>query len=550
MTLAQTSRLKPLLDACVKGILRALVLLVSVSLFSCASPPAAKDNRAQPGAAAPAVSATQAPEPPSVPVPEETAAPLVIGVEDAVLTALENNPELAVERLNPRIQSTFEDEEAASFDPSLSAEASHDRQKSERLTGAGPATESTVAQENAGDLTLSKTFPTGTEVALEALTSQTNSSQNPSPFNSTRAGLSVTQSLLRGFGSDSNLVGLRQARLDTAASEYELRGFTEALVADVETKYWDYFLALREIEIFTESLKVAEQALSEIEERVNIGDLAEIELAAGQAEVALRREDLIDASGNLAVARLRLLQLLSPPGARMWDRDVQLSDKPSEPPVSLDEVSDHVALALEMRPDLNQSRLAIERDQLEVVKTRNGLLPKLDLFITLGKTGYADSFRSSAGDVGGDDYDVNARLSLEYALGNRAARARFTRAALNRSRSDGALRNLAALVELDVRTAHIELQRAAEQVVATAATRRLQEETLRGENEKFRVGKSTAFLVAQAQRDLLVSQIGEVRAVVNYSKALVTLYRLDGSLLLRRGIAAPGAKSPDPAAPK
>jgi len=550
MTLAQTSRLKPLLDACVKGILRALVLLVSVSLFSCASPPAAKDNRAQPGAAAPAVSATQAPEPPSVPVPEETAAPLVIGVEDAVLTALENNPELAVERLNPRIQSTFEDEEAASFDPSLSAEASHDRQKSERLTGAGPATESAVAQENAGDLTLSKTFPTGTEVALEALTSQTNSSQNPSPFNSTRAGLSVTQSLLRGFGSDSNLVGLRQARLDTAASEYELRGFTEALVADVETKYWDYFLALREIEIFTESLKVAEQALSEIEERVNIGDLAEIELAAGQAEVALRREDLIDASGNLAVARLRLLQLLSPPGARMWDRDVQLSDKPSEPPVSLDEVSDHVALALEMRPDLNQSRLAIERDQLEVVKTRNGLLPKLDLFITLGKTGYADSFRSSAGDVGGDDYDVNARLSLEYALGNRAARARFTRAALNRSRSDGALRNLAALVELDVRTAHIELQRAAEQVVATAATRRLQEETLRGENEKFRVGKSTAFLVAQAQRDLLVSQIGEVRAVVNYSKALVTLYRLDGSLLLRRGIAAPGAKSPDPAAPK
>ena len=56
--------------------------------------------------------------------------------------------------------------------------------------------------------------------------------------------------------------------------------------------------------------------------------------------------------------------------------------------------------------------------------------------------------------------------------------------------------------------------------------------------------------MAQAQRDLLVSQIGEVRAVVNYSKALVTLYRLDGSLLLRRGIAAPGAKSPDPAAPK
>jgi outer membrane protein TolC len=46
--------------------------------------------------------------------------------------------------------------------------------------------------------------------------------------------------------------------------------------------------------------------------------------------------------------------------------------------------------------------------------------------------------------------------------------------------------------------------------------------------------------VAQAQRDLLQSQIDEVAAVVNHLKALVELYRQDGSLLERRGIAAPG----------
>ena len=57
-----------------------------------------------------------------------------------------------------------------------------------------------------------------------------------------------------------------------------------------------------------------------------------------------------------------------------------------------------------------------------------------------------------------------------------------------------------------------------------------------------RVGKSTSFLVAQAQRDLLVSRIAEVRALANYLKALVDLYRQDGALLAHRGISAPGSE--------
>jgi outer membrane protein TolC len=42
--------------------------------------------------------------------------------------------------------------------------------------------------------------------------------------------------------------------------------------------------------------------------------------------------------------------------------------------------------------------------------------------------------------------------------------------------------------------------------------------------------------VAQAQRDLLVSQIAEVRAVIQYRIALIRLFLAEGSLLSRRGI--------------
>ncbi len=101
-------------------------------------------------------------------------------------------------------------------------------------------------------------------------------------------------------------------------------------------------------------------------------------------------------------------------------------------------------------------------------------------------------------------------------------------------------------VELDVRTAFIEVNRTREQISATAATRKFQAEKLRAETEKFRVGRSTSLLVAQVQRDLLFSQIAEVRGVANYLKALVELYRLEGSLLERRGISAPGREPVEP----
>jgi outer membrane protein TolC len=44
--------------------------------------------------------------------------------------------------------------------------------------------------------------------------------------------------------------------------------------------------------------------------------------------------------------------------------------------------------------------------------------------------------------------------------------------------------------------------------------------------------------VAQAQRDLLASQLSEAQAAVGYLLAVVTLYRLEGTLLERSGIEA------------
>ncbi|MDF1555279.1 MAG: TolC family protein [Deferrisomatales bacterium] len=469
----------------------------------------------------------------------DAAGPLRITVADAVLLCLQNNRAFAVERYNPVLTRTVEEEQRAAFDPVLGGTAS--RQWDRQPGGAGGFGNLTAASTDVA-VSAAERLPTGTSLDL-GLSGRAGSSTGG---DSARLGLTVTQALLRGFGTDANLATLRQARLATLASEYELRGFAQGLVAQTEQAYWDYTLAQRQIEIVEQSLALAQTQLEETVQRIRVGQIAEIERAAAEAEVALRRENAIDARSRLATARLTLLRLTNPPGGSPWGRDIETLDAPTLPEKVLDDVEDHVQLALRLRPELNQARLQLQRGELEVVKTRNGLLPKLDAFVSLGKTGYADSFGGALGDLDGNGYDARVGLTGEFPWGNRAPRAVQRRSELGRDQATEAVENLLQLAQVDVRSAHIEAQRFQERVAATAATRRLQEEKLRAETEKFRVGRSITLLVAQAQRDLLQSQIAEVAAVVNSRKAVVELTLQDGSLLARLGIAAPGAQAVEP----
>ncbi len=471
-------------------------------------------------------------------VTETESGPLRISLKDAILMAMENNPSLIVERFNPDIQETFSSEEKAAFDPILSAQISAQRNDS-----SSSDLDSSTTDIYQGSLSLKNFFPLGTFMEAEISSGLADDSQYSDPYANTRLGLSVTQPLLRGYGKDANLAKIHQSRLNTAITRYELRAFSESLLARVETTYWNYALSQRQIQIVEESLKIGQQQLSETQEMIRVGTMAEAELAAVLAEVASQKQGLINAKSALASNRILLLQLLNPPGKSSWDRKVELVHAPELPEVTLGEEMIYVTSALRNRPDINQARLDIQKGELELVRTKNGMLPRMDLFINLGKTGYADSFPGSASDLTEDSYDLLVGLSFEYPLKNRKARAQKMRSRLQQDQAEKALENLAHLIEFDVRNAYIEVNRTREQITASAATRKFQEEKLRIETEKFRVGNSTNFFVAQAQRDLLLNRINEVSAVVDYLKALTDFYRLEGTLLERRGINAPGSDS-------
>jgi outer membrane protein len=467
---------------------------------------------------------------PSKPASDEAAgsgaygSALSLTVREAVLLALEHNGSLAVERLGNAVTKTYEREEKGAFDPVLTGDLGY--------SNAGGSTASGNASASAG---VTIPLPSGTEVTGAV-------SLDAGDRVSLGFSAEISQELLEGGRRAANLARVRQAEIDSFSSDYELRGFSEALVASVESAYWDELSAELRVEIFDEGLSLAEQQLDEIRERVDVGTIPAIELIAARAEAALRREALLEAESLREKARLRLLSLLNLPGDGLYDTRVVTLDRPAKPAAGVESLGAHLEAALGGRTDLRQAMLAREKGELEVAKTKNGLLPRLELFISLGKTAYADSFSGSPAGSG-EDLTFDASLALSQPIGNRQDRALRDRAVLTLRQTETAILNLRRLIELDVRSAYLDAGRTRDQIDLTAVSRSLQEEKLAAETEKFRVGRSTALLVAQSQRDLLDSKIAEEEALIGHMKSLINLYRLDGSLLRRRGIEAPAGMS-------
>ncbi len=469
------------------------------------------------------------PGPAAVEIPGE------LSVEQAVLLTLRNNRDLRVQQLTPVVTGTFEQIEKGVFAPELVAEIGYNKEKTSETSRSSGTRFNVEATETVETVGVNQYLPTGTSLEI-ALEHSRNTSNRTPEQEETLLGLSLTQALLRDFGPAVNLAGVRQAELDTLASIDELRGYTETLVATTEKAYWHYVLAKEEIAIFASSLDVAQQQLEDIELRIEVGILPDIEAAAARTEKALRVQALIDARSQLEERRLQLLRLIGPDDGNLFDKEIELISELRLRAKPVADLHERIRLAEKSRPDLSEARHRLRRRSLGTMITRNGLLPRLELFIALDKTGFGARFSDSVSHLDDDTYDFNAGLRLSHFLDNRAARARNLAAFAGRQQASEAVANLRQLVELDVRLAVNEVERSRQQISASRETRIAQEQTLAAEKERFDVGTSTALEVAQAQRDLLSSRIAEIESIVNYRMALVDLYLAEGSLLARRGI--------------
>lgn len=460
---------------------------------------------------------------------------MTLTLAEAVESALAHNPAFRAQLLQPSVAATDVDLEAAAFDPVLFAQLSYAESASERLARAGSGIEFQQRRDLVGLAGVSAYLPTGTRIEGVAEVFEEDTNFSNQSLAQTRFGVGITQNLLRGFGTGPNLVRLRQAGLDTQSSWFELKASAQVLVAAVETAYWNYLLAQQAVEVVENALDLSKRQLSEIEQRVQVGRLARLNLPAAQAELALQEEALIEAETALQQARLRLVRLVFPRRSDRWTMPLVLLP-PTDPVELTDDAGLHVMVALSLRPDLAQARLAWDSRDLELVRTENGLLPDLRVFADLGISGYGRSVDRSTHSINRDTHDWRVGLLFEYPWGNRAARSEFTRARYTLRQATEAIVNLHELIEEEVRTALVGVDRSRRLINATEATLNFARESYEAEHTRFMEGRSTTFQVAQAQQILLNAQIARLRAETGLRLALIELFVADGTLLERRGI--------------
>ena len=464
-------------------------------------------------------------------------ASFTISLRDAVGMTIDNNIALNMQKLDPEVYATSVETAKAEFDTSISAEI-QGSDKHTRSINKNDVIENGSNHGTTASIEASNKSTSGIQTTIGASVNRSKTTSHSSLYAS-RLGIDVTAPLMRGAGHEVNLVTLKKAELDLDWSKYELYGYVLDLISETEKKYWDYYMKLEQLKIVQESLDLAMQQREETKKRVDVGKIAESELAAADAEVALCQEDLIDAESNVVTSAVALLRSINPDSDNFWKNRPSLKSVPKLREIDNYDfnLDDCIADALILRPELRQAELQLRKNELDVVASKNGMLPKLDFFLTLGKTGYSDSFKGSEPSFNHKEpFDSSVGLVYQYNPKRRSEKAKLNRANLNVKLQKDSIKNLEQVVKEDVIKAYIEIKRAKEQLAATNATTQRQEEKLRVENVKFNVGKTTAFQVAQAQRDLTEAKLTKVKAIVSFTTAKTDLLRATGLLLKFRGI--------------
>jgi outer membrane protein TolC len=463
----------------------------------------------------------------------------------AICQALGSNQNLRLEKLRPEISNTGIENAESEFDTNLDAGVFYRVAKSSTQ---GPRSNDGGSTFTSGDIStnvsrsldanigLSGRLPTGTNYRL-GFSSTRSDTNNTQPFYSSTLNANITQNLLRGAGCDVNLIRVWTAKNDFVSSLYQLQQVLINLVTDVQNAYWDVFLALRTLQIQRTAYDVARQLRLRAEEFVRVGRAAPLEALSAQAEEASRISAVINAASDLKRRELAFLRLINPECLTSgWRSLVYPAEQPILPTERL-VPEEHVRLARYYRPDLRQAQIDLANGELEVVRTENGLLPQLDLVADYSLSGVGNHYTNTLGKIADRDFPTyRVGLQFSYPLQNRAANAAYRRATFQRRLAEEAIRNFCQIIDVDVRTAIIEIERTRRLIDSTRVTEALRIRELEAESEKFRVGRSTQINVNQAQRDLVQAQLDRVTAEVANIKAYLELYRAEGTALLRRGI--------------
>ena len=462
-----------------------------------------------------------------------------ISLNDVVLCTIARNLNIKLSDIANRIQHDEFHVQEGIFDLQISGSVQANSSDEPVIadTGTGPMKANNTRKTVSAGASVSQLLPTGGVVALlfDDARIKTNSTGIVSPYYRAGATLSVTHPLLRNAGA---LVTQSQIIISQYTNQITASQFRAQVMHEISTSmqlYYDLIFAVSNVDIQRISLAQAQELLRVNTAKFNAGVLPELDVLQAQSDVALRQQGLLQALQQVDFVsdrlRTQLAQISEDPGLGLMPLD-----QPMVPEFEIDQQR-FLSEARRFRPELDQTRLDIERSKINREVAHNRTLPQLDAFADYGGVGVDTSWSNSATNVY-DDNNGNWRAGVQfnYPLQNRAARYRFHQSEKQLDASYIRLAQTEDAVTLDVLTNVRNVETNLQQIALGRSTVEFNKSKVDTGQKRQAVGLATTFDVLAFQTDLANARINLLRAVIGYNKAIVQLEQAKGTLLDRFNI--------------
>jgi len=473
-------------------------------------------------------------------------------IEEAVQTALEQNLDVQVERINPKIAEKDVDAARGVWLPQLAGSMqfrNSDQVPNSILSG---AEDTLTSRSFSGTAGYDQLFPTGTSLSVGYDAARQTSNGSFSSFNpelNSSLSFDLVQPLLRGFRIDVNRAQFRISKKNQEITDVQLRQQIVTTTRAVRLAYWTLVGARYNLGVAQASLDISRQTLRDNRTRVEVGTMAPIDVVGAEAEVARNEEAAIVAAAQIDEAEDSLRALIfDPKSPDFWTMDLDLADAPQLPQTNADvDVEGAVKAALGKRTDLVQLRKQLEIALINLDLAKDNVKPQVNAVVSYGlnavggvqvQRGPGDPdnpfepgpiistterrFGSVLGDLFGLDFPTwTVGVQVRYPLGNSIQKANAARQRLAYESQELSLRSTELNVATQVRSVARSVNTNRKRVESTTSARVFSERQLDAARKKFAVGLAQSIDVLIAQRDLATARFNELSSIIDYVKSLV-----------------------------
>ena len=460
-------------------------------------------------------------------------------IEQAIVRALANSPEIRVVSFDPSIAKQDITKAAAEFDVTAFGRANY-QQDDNPINSIFQSGQSDVRLLESG---IKQKGVTGSEWSLSYALSRSwddLSTRSLSTRYEPILAFQVKQPLLRDAWQQTNLAGVNIARLNHDIAVLGFRQKAEDISTQVISAYWRLLQARRDFEVLKELLERTLETLTKVLGRREI-DATDVEIKQMEASAKSREAILLQAGREVIDAQDALLRLMADPQVSLLD-ELEVIPQ-TAPAVKARELEQNEILgqAIKKNPVMQQARVAIAVADINIRVAENQEMSRLDLVassrlqgIGYGRNQAQDNFNR------GDYVSYAVGLSLEFPLGNRQRVAELLRRRLERRKAVSTLQNLADQVAIQAkgRIRLIKTNFAEIQIQADAAeAARIQLQAVE-DSEPIRERLTPEFLLVklQAQAALANAQRAHIKAIADFNISMTELAQTMGTVLELRQV--------------